>query len=423
MKTKLTALTVQSMPLPKEGRKIYWDSQLPCFGVKATPTSKTYIVCARVGGGRESKKITYTVGKCTELSLHEAKLKAQKALADLRLGIDLNTEKAAKTQRDKATSITLNELFEDYISKRTLRPGTLQLYQTLIRLYLSDWQGKSIMTISKSMIEKRLQTLANEPGTRGNRTAQAAQCYRLLRALFAFAAERYEIDGKPVIEVSPTKNIANGKAWNRPQVRDGIIHEEDLKSWYESVVKVNNPVLRDYILWLAFSGMRRTEAMTLRWQDIETKTKKVTVRAEVAKTGKKRDLPLTDMLQSILISRRNERTLTNNFVFPGFVPGKHLIEPRRAINAINKDLKEKKIEIRWSLHDLRRSYASHGARFVPYPALKELLGHSTGSSDITQKHYLRLDLESLRPEAQKITDWLKEKMGIDDGGLLLAAKK
>lgn len=407
MKTKLTALAVQSIPLPKEGRKIHWDSQLPCFGVKATATGKSYIVCARVGGGRKSRKVTYSIGKCTELSIHEARLKAQKALADLRHGIDLNTAKMAKAQRDKAHSVTLAHLFEDYISKRNLRPRTLRTYQDVIKLYIPDWQAKSVTAISKDMIEKRLQTISNEPGTRGNRKAQAAQCYTLLRALFRFAAERYEVDGKPVIENIPTSNVARGKAWSKPQVRDAIIHENDLQDWYKSVMKVSNPVLSDYILWLAFSGMRRTEAMTLRWQDVDTKTKKVIVRAEIAKTGKKREIPLTSMLISILARRHDARTLTNHYIFPGFNPGKPLVEPRRAIDAVRKES-----GISWSLHDLRRSYASHGARLIPYPVLKELIGHSTGSNDITQKHYLRLDLESLRPEAQKICNWLKEKMGM-----------
>ncbi len=427
MKVRLNILKVKSIELEQleQGKKvIYWCDELPCFGVKRTRTTTSYIVQTRAG--KAGKSVTHFIGKTQEISFHDAKSQAMKALASIRSGNDLNAEIAAQQERSEAQSLTLGQVFADYISEQTLRPRTLSLYQALVRLYLSDWKDKPIVSISRDSIQKRLQTLVNEPGTRGDRTAQAAQCYRLLHALFEFAIQKqdYEVDGKPILEVNPAKNKGKRKkTWNKTQVRDGIVHEDDLASWYSSLVKIKNLVLRDAILFTMFSGMRRSEVLTLTWQEVDFRRNKVTVRAEIAKTGKKREIPLTDVLLSILKSRHNARTLTNNHVFPGMNQGQSLVEPRRAINAVRKEMREKGIESSWTLHDLRRSYITHSTLLIPYPALKELVGHSMGNKDITEKHYVRLDLESLRPEAQIIANWLKEKMGINNDSLLVAAKR
>jgi hypothetical protein len=97
----------------------------------------------------------------------------------------------------------------------------------------------------------------------------------------------------------------------------------------------------------------------------------------------------------------------NPFLFKGSKQGKHIQEPKRAVASVCKA-----IDKAWSLHDLRRSYVSHAVLLIPYPCVKKLVGHAPNKKDVTDEHYTRIGTESLRPEAQKVADWLADKMGM-----------
>ena len=443
---QITDTNLEKLKLPtKEKPCLYWDAgenSLKGFGCRATSTGITFIVQRRIGG-RHGRTVRASIGKWGEKSASKARKDAAAELSKLRDDIDLIKVKKIKQVKDKTEKITLQEIFDEYMKRKSpktnnkrksgkerLRPATEKLYCYLMKNYLAcklstdnsdrNLTSLPISLITKDMIETKLEILATEPGKREkrpDRSAQAAQCFRLLRALFNFAARKYKVDGKPLVSVDWVNDISQDTNYE-PEPRNTIISENELEDWYQAVLRVSNPVLRDYILWLAFSGMRRTEAMTLRMSDIDLKNKAVKIRAEVSKTRKERVMPLTNVLASILERRKSDKEHSasiipfNAYLFKGLKPGQHIQEPKRAIANVCKA-----IDKQWSLHDLRRTYATHGSRLIPYSALKELLGHSSGKGDITDRHYVRLDLESLRPEAQKLADWLANKMGMEAASL------
>jgi len=442
-KLRITDTNLKDIVRPAKGKSdLYWDDQLAGFGVRATPSGITFIVQRRING-KDGRTVRDTIGKYGEISATQARRKAAAALAELRTGTDLVKVKKIKRVKDKTQQTTLGEIFDAYMLKKAkkikkngekgLRATTKKLYANLMRLYIrkdlsknkSDYDLSSlpIADITHSMIEHKLEILANEPGTSekrpdADRTAQAQQCFRLLRSLFNFAATRYEVDGKPLVNINWIPKVSDDTGLNSSAVRNTIIAETELADWYKAVAALTNPVLKDYLLWVAYSGMRRGEAITLRLADIDFKNKSVRIRPEIAKTGKERILPLTDTLEEIAIRRRNDKNTgsviaMNRYLFKGAKEGKHLQEPKRGIAAVCKAINKQ-----WSLHDLRRTYITHASRLVPYPVLKKLAGH--GNDDVTEEHYLRLDLESLRPEAQKITDWLADKMGMETSLLEVA---
>jgi integrase len=70
----------------------------------------------------------------------------------------------------------------------------------------------------------------------------------------------------------------------------------------------HDPPLRDYIEWLAFTGMRRGAARDLRWQDIDRKHGTMRLPAEIEKTRRSRSLPLPAPLLAIVARRWTART-------------------------------------------------------------------------------------------------------------------
>ena len=72
---------------------IYWDVSLPGFGVKVTPKGrKVFIVLYRTGGGG-SKLRKYTIGPYGRVTLHQARIAAQKVFAAKLEGRDPAAEK------------------------------------------------------------------------------------------------------------------------------------------------------------------------------------------------------------------------------------------------------------------------------------------------------------------------------------------
>src|SRR3974390_229299 len=74
-RVKLTKTVIDALPNPSKDI-VHWDTGCPGFGVKVTPKGrKVFIVLYRAAGGRLRK---YTIGPYGRVTLHQAKLAAQK---------------------------------------------------------------------------------------------------------------------------------------------------------------------------------------------------------------------------------------------------------------------------------------------------------------------------------------------------------
>jgi Arm DNA-binding domain len=78
---------------------VYWDAGLPGFGVKVTPKGrKVFIVLYRTGGAG-SKLRKYTIGPYGRLTLHQARVAAQRVFAAKLEGRDPVAEKREAKRR------------------------------------------------------------------------------------------------------------------------------------------------------------------------------------------------------------------------------------------------------------------------------------------------------------------------------------
>lgn len=105
---------------------------------------------------------------------------------------------------------------------------------------------------------------------------------------------------------------------------------------------------------------------------------------------------MTDFVADLLIARRQLGDA--DYVFPSR-------ETHIRGGAWTKKLR-KKMKLEFSIHDLRRTYATVAeSTDIPWLALKALLNHSAGSN-ITAS-YVALTPERLRAPAQKVCDRMK----------------
>ncbi len=383
---------------PDNGQVIYRDDELIGFGLRVTRGSMSYIVECRVNG--VNKRIT--IGPHGRFDPDTAREEAKKLLATMTRGRDPRVEEA----KEKLSQITLGEVLEDYLASRTLRPNSIRTFRSVPRRCLGDWLPLPIVSITKEMVETRHRELTRPTrmGTSGK--AQANIAMECLCTLINFAMNKYEIDGKPIIQKNPVDRLSQIRAWHVIPRRQTVIPDHKLPSWYQEVISVRDKKVRDYLLFLLFTGLRRTEAATLKWEDVDLEGKVLTIRSEIAKNHHEHRLPLTDFLHALLTQRKT-KTKDSEYVFPGRGFRMHMVDSDLVYSRIGE-----RCGCKFTLHDLRRTFLTTAEILeVPHYALKKLANH-VSRQDVTSG-YIVVNVERLRVYMDRISDHFVKLLGID----------
>src|SRR6266487_7000914 len=146
-RVKLTKTVIDGLPIPKSDT-VYWDAAAPGFGVKVTPTGrKVFIVLYRTGGGG-SKLRKYTIGPYGRVTLHQARVAAQKVFAAKIEGRDLAAEK--REARRRVVADRVDDLLETFIAQHVSQSRSAYEISRLLRREVGRaWNGKSIHEITK----------------------------------------------------------------------------------------------------------------------------------------------------------------------------------------------------------------------------------------------------------------------------------
>src|SRR4051812_18377868 len=79
---KLTKRTIDALPAPAERDAIWWDEDLKVFGLKVTGAGrKFFLVQSRPGGDRRNPR-KYTIGEYGQVTPYQARVEAQRVLAE-----------------------------------------------------------------------------------------------------------------------------------------------------------------------------------------------------------------------------------------------------------------------------------------------------------------------------------------------------
>lgn len=383
---------------PENGQVIYRDNELIGFGLRVTRGSMSYIVECRVNG--INRRIT--IGPHGRLDPETARAEAQKLLSVMTCGRDPREEDAKR----KMAQLTLGEVLGDYLTSKTLRPNSIRSFTAIVRRCLGDWMSLAIASITKDMVEVRHRELTRvtRQGTSGK--AQANTAMERLGILINFAMNKYEIDGQPILQRNPVDRLSQIRAWHRIPPRQNVIPDHKLSAWYKAVRSLKDTKVRDYLLLLLFTGLRRTEAATLKWSDIDLDARVLTIRPEIAKNHHEHRLPLSDFLHTLLAQRKLKAGATE-FVFPGRGANGHLVDSDHAIGGVAN-----RCDYQFTLHDLRRTFLTTAELLeVPHYALKRLANHVSGR-DVTSR-YIVVNVDRLRVYMTRISEHLLRLLEAD----------
>lgn len=380
-------------PTPKDDgtptQVFYRDDQLLGFGLRVTSGgAKSYFIEKRING--RNKRIT--IGRHGQITPEQARKHAQKLLGEIVTGRDPLAEKRAKAAR----SATLKQAYEEYLSTRkNLKLNTLHDYKRCVEGALGDWLDKPLTEITKDMVEQRHRKLGKSSPARANNTM------RVLRALFNFAKDRYEdAQGDPIIVINPVDRLSKNRAWYKVKRRQTLLSPSQLKPWFEATMNLNQETTRDYLHFLLFTGLRRSEAMQLTWENVDFKEGSFVI--PDTKNREPHHLPMSTFLRELL--ERRHLQAEKIWVFPSPVSNGPLKEPRTAIDRVIAQT-----GITFQLHDLRRTFITIAeALDIPAYALKRLLNHKY-SNDVTAG-YIVPSIQRIREPMQQITDFMLEQI-------------
>ena len=408
--------TLDSIKPPRKGRDTYHDTQLKGLTLRVTATGvKSFIVRKRLKGKKDASY--KTLGRYPLMPIAQARDEARETLSGINHGIN-----PKNLQVDVITkqTLTVDKVFEDYKRSRgtNLEESTIKGYQSILNNQLGDWRNTPLSEITRSMIEDRFLEVTHGTGkfiVKEASPTRANTMIRVLRALYNYAMVQYvDSQEEPLILHNPTKIISHNKSWNREKGRTGVVKDYNLKAWFEGVMKLpehdknkvksnSSEVVRDFFIFLMFTGLRRNEALELKWEDIDLREKSFTI--EDTKNHETHKMPLTWLLLELLERRKNDNG--NPYVFVGEKIGSHLSPPKKQLEKARE-----LVGFHFTNHDIRRTFTTTANRlnFNKY-VLDRLVNHknSVDSRDVT-KRYVILDIEDLREPMNQITDTIWEQI-------------
>ena len=397
MKINFTRKELDNIEIPSKGQIAYGDEQVKGLTIRVTHLGvKAFVVRKRLKGHKNASYVT--LGYYPSMTITQARVQAQGTFSSINEGIDPNKITGDLISKQ---SITLQKVFDDYIRSRgtKIEESTVINYRSALKIYLGDWRKKPIGNITRNMVEQRHRDITYGMGKFKESPTRANTTMRVLRALFNYAHGQYEDSkGEPLFVHNPVQRISHNKSWNREKVRQGLVNNYDLKQWYEGIMSLpehekntvkrnSSEVVRDLFIFIIFTGLRRNEALELKWEDIDFRNNSFIV--EDTKNHETHALPLTKTLLEILDRRKEDSD--NPYVFQGENPNTHLSPPQKRQMARARDL----AGVYFNLHDLRRTFETTANKvvFSTY-TLKKLINHKD-PKDVTGR-YVIIQLEDLR---------------------------
>jgi integrase len=340
-KTHLTDLSVKALAPPPSGQVDYWDMSMPGFGLRVSQGgSKTFMVMH----GERRKRVK--IGRYPQISLANARTEAKLILAEATLhkGIVSITFEVA-LERFLATHCKKNN--KASTAKETERLLRRHFLPRLARRQLGDIETPQIATIIDGLMET---------------PSECNHAFTAVRTFFGWACRRQYLKHNPCASLQKPAKTSS---------RSRVLSSKELKAVWYAVEKLGayGAIVRLLIL----TGQRLGEISSLRGSYIDTKQKLITLPKELTKNGRDHTFPYGAMVAKII----EDNLRANSLLFTT------LGDPETAFNnwSNSKHALDRLCKFpSWTLHDLRRTFATNLAALgVPLQVVEKLLNHASGS--------------------------------------------
>lgn len=458
----LTAGLIERLTCPEgKAQAFLRDAQSPGLRVRVTSSgAKSYVFEAKLN----RQTIRRTIGDVRAWTIEDARKESNRLRVTLDAGDDprelerqrlaqAEARKAAERaqiEADKLAAITMGEVWSIYLEDRRPHWGERHFADHLkmakeggelakrgVKLGPDGERPKTLPGPVYRLLSMPLRELT--PSVVESWAAEEAKvrptwarlCWRCLKVFLNWCAEHPEYS-KLLATANPAKTKRAREALGKANVKDDALQREQLPAWFSAVCQIQNPVIAAYLQTLLLTGARPGEVLTLRWEDVNTQWKGLTIRDKVEG---ERVIPLTPYVASLLsgLPRRNEwvfssaRALSMDAKNSQRRERKHSAKGTEApqgdvVQASSSGhLADPSAPHRCAcaaaglegltLHGLRRSFASLTEWLeVPAGVVAQIQGHKPSAT--AERHYKRRPLDLLRMHHERIEEWVLEQAGV-----------
>ena len=330
-----TKATLDSLPLPAAGKRItYHDSKTKGLQIRVTSNGvKTFSVYRWVKVDSKPERIT--LGRYPD----ETSIEKAREQAVIINGAIAERKNPNKVLRQQKTEITLRELFSIYMERWSKpRKKTWDEDEEKFKRYLekgSILANKKLSNISRTDIAALHSSIGKIHPVTANRVLA------LISSIFGRAAEWGLWD---------KANPALGIRKFPEKSRDRFIQSDELPVFFESMANEASDLLQDYFMLLLLTGVRRSNLMAMRWDEISFDRKEW--RIPETKNGTPQVISLDDGHGAIMRILENRKAKiaeykskagdedasdyeiklaksANKWVFPSISSTGHIVEPRK----------------------------------------------------------------------------------------------
>lgn len=327
------------------------------------------------------------------------------------------------TERERIQAQPLTEYLTDWIngSAARLQQSTVDGYHKMTCGRITEFFGERCMTVG-DLAGEDLNEFYEYLDDKGLTAATALRYHGLIHAALKYAVKKEYLDDNPCDHADrPKQEKYHASFYSEDEVRALLTAAKGETAYIP-------------ILLAAYYGLRRSEALGLKWSNIDFQTKTISISHKVVEAndgGKYRPkgfdkmknkssnrmLPLIPEVESELLNhyaqqKRNAQILGSAYSheYDDYVCIDQtgcLLRPNYVTTHFGMILRKNGLRhIRF--HDLRHTCASlllkHG---IPMKAIQEWLGHST--FEVTANTYAHLDYSSKQRSAQQIAALLSSQ--------------
>lgn len=422
-RVNLTAGAIERLTCPSHKRQDFLrDTEAPGLRVRVTTAgAKSFVYEAKLN----RQTIRRTIGDVKVWSIEQARTEARRLAVMLDNGVDprelerqQQADRAAAADAAVAQAVTLGEVWALYLEARRAQWG-VRHHDDHIKLVQPGGQpaqrgtrgtGAKVAGPLHALVHLPLSDLSAPAIERWAaiegkaRPTSARLAWRCLKAFLNWCAEQPQY-APALPSVNPAKTKKTREALGKASAKQDALLREQLAPWFDAVRQLSSPMAGAYLQVLLLTGARPGEVLGLRWEDINTKWRGLTIRDKVEG---ERIIPLTPYVSHLVHSlpRRNA------FVFASTSRGKQGIGQTMSIPRTphNNACAVAGIE-GLTLHGLRRSFKSLTEwQECPVGVVAQIMGHKPSAT--AEKHYAVRPLDLLRVHHERIEAWVLEQAGV-----------
>ncbi|WP_294302489.1 site-specific integrase [uncultured Sphingomonas sp.] len=346
---------------PGKKKTDWYDEIVQGFMIECRQSGgKTYYLSFNEG----KKRNTIKIAAYGDVTFDQAKKKAQQLRSKLVLGEDPAAEKKA------ARAVpTYGALADQHVAHARTYMKSIKTLEGYMKRIRKRWGKVRLTDIRQQDVAAWLAELRRE----GLAPATVEKTRIIMNRSFQLGAQ-WEVPGT---DRNPVRGVPRVKFSN---AREMYINAEEAERLITAAEGSRNTQLADIIRLLLLLGMRVSELLSMRWENIDTEKRRLFI--PTSKTGRSRTLPLPQAAVEVI--ERQPKPGGAVYLFPNpRNPKRHLTTIKHGWQAAREAAGLKTLRI----HDLRHSAASAWINNgVGLATVGKLLGHANLASSARYSH-------------------------------------